>query len=68
VEMNGREISNTMNTALTLARHAGEKLRLDHIESVVQVWKDFKESLKKLEEKQKTMPRQDSMVPSASWS
>jgi len=66
VEMNGREISNTLNTALTLARNAGEKLRLEHIESVVQVWKDFNESIKKMEEMRKTKPRQDSMVPSAS--
>ena len=68
VEMNGREISNTLNTALTLARHSGEKLRLDHIDSVVQAWKDFKENIKKMEEKQKTMPRQDSMVRSTSMS
>jgi AAA+ superfamily predicted ATPase len=68
VEMNGREISNTLNTALTLARNAGGKLRLEHIESVVQVWKDFNESIKEMEQMRKTKPRQDSMVPSASWS
>ena len=68
VEMNGREISNTLNTALTLARHAGGKLRLDHIESVVQAWKDFRESLEKMEETQKKMPRQDSIVWSPSSS
>lgn len=68
VEMNGREISNTLTTAITLARHAGEKLRLDHINSVVQAWRDFKDSIKKMEEMQKKMPRQDSIVGSASWS
>lgn len=67
VEMNGREISNTLNSAQTLARHAGEKLSLDHIASVVQVWRNFHDSIKKMEEKQKTTPRQDSMVGSASW-
>lgn len=62
VEMNGREISNSLNTALTLARHEGGKLRLDHLETVVQVWQDFNVTLEKLGEEHKAVPRQDSMV------
>lgn len=47
LEMNGREISNTMNTARTLARDLKEKLSLGHIESIVQIWLDFQVATKK---------------------
>jgi AAA+ superfamily predicted ATPase len=66
VEMNGREISNTLNTAMTLARHGKEKLRLEHIENVIRVWKDFHENIARMADEERTMPRQDSILASAS--
>lgn len=44
-EMNGREISNAVNTARTIARHEKERLQLRHIEMVVEVRHDFDKSL-----------------------
>ncbi|KAL9110693.1 MAG: hypothetical protein Q9187_008024, partial [Circinaria calcarea] len=40
-EMNGREISNSINTALTLARDENKKLEFDHLQTIIQVWQDF---------------------------
>jgi len=37
--MNGREISNAVMTARALARHERKKLGLDHLETVMQVWR-----------------------------
>ena len=46
-EMNGREISNSINTALTLARDEKKKLDFKHLQTIIQVWKDFGASLEK---------------------
>jgi len=40
-DMNGREISNSINTAQTLAGSEGEKLKLEHLQTIVQVWSEF---------------------------
>lgn len=46
-KLNGREISNTLNTARTLARFKKEKLQLKHIEGVLQVRREFDKSVQK---------------------
>jgi len=48
--MNGREISNAVNTARTLAAAENEgKIKLDHLDTVAQVWQDFQTSLGEIE-------------------
>jgi AAA+ superfamily predicted ATPase len=48
--MNGREISNAVNTAKTLAAAENEgKIRMEDLETVVMVWKDFQSSLSQIE-------------------
>jgi len=47
-DINGREITNSVNTARTLARHNKEKLQLKHIDTVLQVRRDFDASLVRL--------------------
>lgn len=49
--INGREISNAINTARTLARFEEQKLRLDHLEIVLHVRSDFNKSLEKQSKK-----------------
>jgi AAA+ superfamily predicted ATPase len=39
-EMNGREISNTVNSARTVAADSGDVLKLEHLEVVLKVWKE----------------------------
>lgn len=51
IEMNGREISNSITTATTLAQSEGAKLKLEYLQTIVQVWSQFEESLKVLQEK-----------------
>ncbi|KAK6005191.1 hypothetical protein QM012_007970 [Aureobasidium pullulans] len=46
--LNGREISNAIHTASTLARYAEEKLALGHIQEVLGVRRDFKATLQKM--------------------
>lgn len=46
-KLNGREISNTLNTARTLARFKKERLGLEHIESVLQVRREFDKSVQR---------------------
>lgn len=46
-KLNGREISNTLNTARTLARFKKEKLGMEHIESVLQVRREFDKSVQR---------------------
>lgn len=60
--MNGREISNSINTARTLARHDGAKLQAKHLEIVIEVWENFNISLEKLARRRRVSPRQDSMI------
>jgi AAA+ superfamily predicted ATPase len=48
-EMNGREISNSITTARTLAKSEGSKLKLEYLQTIVQVWSQFEESLKSLQ-------------------
>ncbi|MCJ1391363.1 hypothetical protein MMC18_004226 [Xylographa bjoerkii] len=40
-EMNGREISNSIHTALTLARDEGKRLGEEHLKTIIEVWRDF---------------------------
>ncbi|KUJ16761.1 P-loop containing nucleoside triphosphate hydrolase protein [Mollisia scopiformis] len=47
-EMNGREISNSITTAKTLAKSEGSKLKLEYLQTIVQVWSEFEESLSKM--------------------
>ncbi|XMA16702.1 hypothetical protein WAI453_009493 [Rhynchosporium graminicola] len=49
VEMNGREISNAITTAKTLAKSEGSKLKLEYLQTIVQVWSEFESSLLKLQ-------------------
>jgi SpoVK/Ycf46/Vps4 family AAA+-type ATPase len=44
-QLNGREISNAIHTAGTLARYAEEKLAMRHIEEVLGVRRDFERTL-----------------------
>ncbi|KAF2403101.1 P-loop containing nucleoside triphosphate hydrolase protein [Trichodelitschia bisporula] len=43
--MNGREISNAVNTARTLATAEEGKMRVEHLEAVVGIWREFESSL-----------------------
>lgn len=45
--MNGREIVNTVHTARTIARFQNLPLQIHHVETVLDVWHRFDESLKK---------------------
>lgn len=45
-EMNGREISNAITTAKTLAKSEGSRLKLEYLQTIIQVWSEFEESLK----------------------
>lgn len=45
--INGREISNTVNTARTLARFEAEPLQLRHVQTVLQTRRDFDTSIAK---------------------
>ena len=47
-QLNGREISNAIHTAGTLARYAEEELAMKHIEEVLGVRRDFEETLEKM--------------------
>jgi len=42
-EMNGREISNAVNTMRTLARQEGQKMSLEHFRTFIEVWDCFEE-------------------------
>ena len=44
--MNGREISNSITTARTLAESEGSKLKLEYLQTIIQVWAEFENSLK----------------------
>ena len=46
-EINGREISNTINTAKTIARAQGRKLTLEHIHTVLDARRSFDLALEK---------------------
>jgi AAA+ superfamily predicted ATPase len=54
VKMNGREISNAVNTAQTLARFEKTSLKLRHIETVLQVRSEFDLGLKRMASQSKT--------------
>jgi AAA+ superfamily predicted ATPase len=47
-KLNGREITNAINTARTLARFDGKPLRLDHIETVLGVRNEFDVTLRRM--------------------
>lgn len=40
-KMNGREISNSIGTARTLAESEGSKLKLEYLQTIVQIWSEF---------------------------
>lgn len=46
--LNGREITNTINTARTLARYEKKPLRLSHIKTVLGIRNEFDQTLKKM--------------------
>ncbi|KAK9418246.1 putative P-loop containing nucleoside triphosphate hydrolase protein [Seiridium unicorne] len=46
-KMNGREISNALNTAQTIARFRNMKLQMEHIESVIKVKSAFDETIRR---------------------
>ena len=48
-EMNGREIANSIYTALTLARFSEQKLNPGHLKSVVDAWREFSDTLAQIE-------------------
>lgn len=48
IEMKGREISNSITTATTLAKSEGQKLKLEILQTIVEVWRLFELSLKEL--------------------
>ncbi|KAF2878451.1 P-loop containing nucleoside triphosphate hydrolase protein [Massariosphaeria phaeospora] len=48
IKLNGREISNAINTAQTLARFEGCGLHLKHIEQVLNVRKEFEQGLRRM--------------------
>jgi len=51
-KMNGREISNSITTARTLAESEGSKLKIEYLQIILQVWSKFEETfggLQKLE-------------------
>ena len=47
-KLNGREITNAINTARTLARFEGKPLQLKHIETVLGIKNEFDASLKRM--------------------
>ncbi|KAH8703539.1 P-loop containing nucleoside triphosphate hydrolase protein [Talaromyces proteolyticus] len=47
-KLNGREITNTINTARTLARYENKPLRLHHIETVLGIRTEFDQTLKRM--------------------
>jgi hypothetical protein len=47
-ELNGREISNAVTTARTLARFEGKPLALHHLETVLQVRSEFESFIKRI--------------------
>ncbi|OCK77897.1 P-loop containing nucleoside triphosphate hydrolase protein [Lepidopterella palustris CBS 459.81] len=49
-EMNGREISNAVNTARTLAVSEKGMLKIEHLDMVLQIWQDFQLSLDAIEQ------------------
>ncbi|KAF2761967.1 P-loop containing nucleoside triphosphate hydrolase protein [Pseudovirgaria hyperparasitica] len=48
-EMNGREISNAVNTARTLAASEDSRVQIQHLDMVLKVWEDFSQSLLRIE-------------------
>lgn len=52
IEMNGREISNSITTAMTLAKSEGRKLELEFLKTIVEVWQQFEQSLKGMQKEE----------------
>ncbi|KAJ5746107.1 ATPase AAA-type core [Penicillium odoratum] len=50
-KMNGREIANAIHTARTIARFQKKPLEIAHIDTVLDVWREFENSLKKASSK-----------------
>jgi AAA+ superfamily predicted ATPase len=48
VKMNGREISNTVNTAMTLSQDEGVPLNRSHLRDILQCWTEFQGTVNKL--------------------
>lgn len=61
-QLNGREISNAIHTAGTLARYAEEKLAMKHIEEVLGVRRGFEETLEKMRDHTTIVAKGNSVV------
>jgi len=48
-EMNGREISNSITTARTLAKSEGSKLKLEYLKTILEVWLDFETNFERIQ-------------------
>jgi AAA+ superfamily predicted ATPase len=62
-KLNGREISNTINTAQTISRFEKRKLELRDIETVLQTRREFDASITKLKTLQAAELREGSLLP-----
>jgi hypothetical protein len=60
-KINGREISNAVNTARTIARFEKGKLELRHIETVLRTRREFDVAIAKLKELQAAELREGSL-------
>ena len=60
--MNGRVISNSINTARTLAKSEDKNLRVDDLKTIVQVWEDFEKTLASKDESSKTRSALETLV------
>jgi hypothetical protein len=61
-QLNGREISNAIHTAGTLARFAEEKLAMRHIEEVLGVRRDFEKTLENMRSSDISAVKKNSVV------
>jgi SpoVK/Ycf46/Vps4 family AAA+-type ATPase len=56
-ELNGREIANCVNTALTLARFDKRKLKVDDVQAVLETRKEFEKTIHRAQQSRKqSMP------------
>jgi hypothetical protein len=57
-EMNGREISNSITTARTLAESEGSKLKLEYLQTIIQVWAEFENNLKVIQNQNRNQKKE----------
>ncbi|KAK4203799.1 P-loop containing nucleoside triphosphate hydrolase protein [Triangularia verruculosa] len=63
-EMSGREISNTVNSALTIANDELRSLNMEHIRAVAKIWKDSQEKSTQTEIAVNDTIRETEWIPS----